>query len=474
MKKQPTQRSCEELLDENKLLYDEVLVARRASELTAELVVKQFMRMEGLLRQLEEKVATEQKLQQSLSEKLQEAAEREQKLAEARAAAEDANQAKSLFLANMSHELRTPLNAIIGYSEMLIEDAEDLEQPDFIPDLEKIRHSGKHLLSVINEILDLSKVEAGKMELSVERFDVWPLVEEIANTVRPLVEENGNSLELLCDAAPGIMLTDLMKVKQILLNLLGNACKFTENGQISLEVHREQIGDPLQDWLVFRVRDTGIGMSAGQIAKVFNAFTQADLTTSRKFGGTGLGLAISKKFCDMMGGELSVESEERQGTTFTVKLPADGVTEPLFSETHAGNDRRRPEPAVRHKNTVLVIDDDATVHDLIKRFLGKYDFSVESAFNGGEGLRLAQKLRPDIITLDAVMPGINGWEVLSSLKANPDLQEIPVIMITMLDDRNRAYLLGAAEYLIKPIDRELLLNTLLKYQSSAENDDIVE
>ena len=312
--------SFETLLAENDLLYDEVLVARRASEITADLVVEQFEKMEELLQQLEEKVTIEKELKESLAEKLREAEIREKELAEARAAAEDANKAKSLFLANMSHELRTPLNAIIGYSEMLIEDAEDFHQPECVPDLEKILLAGKHLLTLINEVLDISKVEAGKMELYLESFDVTALVQETISTIQPLVEQNANRLSVRCPENLGSMYADVTKIRQMLFNLLSNACKFTEHGSISLTVTRQQKAQG--DWFTFEISDTGIGMTREQITKLFQAFTQADSSTTRKFGGTGLGLAISKRFCQMMGGDITIESEYGQGATFTLNLPA--------------------------------------------------------------------------------------------------------------------------------------------------------
>jgi signal transduction histidine kinase len=234
-------------------------------------------------------------------------------------AAAQADQAKSQFLANMSHELRTPLNAIIGYSEMLQEEAADTGQEDFIPDLVKIHSSAKHLLALINDILDLSKIEAGKMDLFLETFDLAVVIKEVATTVHPLVEKNGNTLALSCAADLGPMQADVTRVRQCLFNLLSNASKFTHKGTIQLRAERlQQAG---QDWVRLSVHDSGIGMTPEQLQKMFKAFSQADASTTRKFGGTGLGLAITRKFCQMMGGDVSVESELGKGSTFTILLP---------------------------------------------------------------------------------------------------------------------------------------------------------
>lgn len=251
------------------------------------------------------------------------AAEEERAAAEeARQQAEAANQAKSAFVANMSHELRTPLNAIIGYSEMLVEDAGDSGHVDMVPDLEKIRTAGKHLLGLINSVLDLSKIEAGKMGLFIEEFSIPMIVKEVADTARPLIEKKGNKFVVQVQPMLGPLKGDVTKLKQVLLNLLSNASKFTENGTVRLDVVQER--DPNgSNWTSFRVVDNGIGLTEAQIAKLFQAFSQADASTTRKYGGTGLGLAISRKFCQMMGGDITVSSTYGQGSTFAVKLPAD-------------------------------------------------------------------------------------------------------------------------------------------------------
>ncbi len=394
---------------------------------------------------------------------------------QAREAAETANRTKSVFLANMSHELRTPLNAIIGYSEMLVEDAEDIEQDEFIPDLHKIRGAGQHLLAVINDVLDLSKIEAGKMDLYLESFDVSHLIQEIVSTAQPLVDKNKNTLIVNCAKDIGPMHTDLTKVRQSLFNLLSNAAKFTREGTITLTAESEYeagkggrptstslpSSDSEQMWLTFTVSDTGIGLKPEQMASLFEAFTQAEASTARKYGGTGLGLVITQRFCQMMGGDITVESEIGEGSSFTIRLPAQLVVpqaQPL-SLVEA-----QPEPAGNGANTVLVIDDDPSVHDLIQRFLTKEGFQVVSALNGDEGLRMAKEIRPDAITLDVLMPDMDGWAVLTTLKADPDLSDIPVVMLTVTTDKNMGYTMGAVDFLTKPLDRDRLVSVLQKYR----------
>ncbi len=378
-------------------------------------------------------------------------------LLDARRAAETASHSKSQFLANMSHELRTPLNAIIGYSEMLQEQMEEEGSTEYVSDLVKIRSAGRHLLSLINDVLDLSKIEAGKMELFLEEFTVAEMVRDVTTTVQPLVEHNGNRLVVDIDGAVGAACTDVTKMRQILFNLLSNASKFTEKGEIVLSVRRDGAD------LIYDVRDSGIGMTPQQSAKLFEAFAQADLATSKQFGGTGLGLAISRQFCRLMGGDITVVSEVGVGSTFIVRVPAE-VTAP---EEHSAADARTDAENASGE-LVLVIDDDPASRDLMQRHLSRAGYRTVGAAGGASGLQLARELRPAAITLDVLMPEMDGWAVLSALKGDPALADIPVIMATILNEKPLSLALGASDYVTKPIDRERLVSVLRRYAGSAE------
>jgi signal transduction histidine kinase/CheY-like chemotaxis protein len=400
---------------------------------------------------------------QELEEEIFHRKQTQEELLNAKHAAEEANRAKSTFLANMSHELRTPLNAIIGYSEMLEEETRDVGKVENVQDLKKIQAAGKHLLSLINDVLDLSKIEAGKMGLHLETFDVSQVVEEMVATLQPAAAKNANSIHVHQAENVRVMRADITKVRQILFNLLSNACKFTDHGTISVDVDQIKIEE--RDWIQFRVSDTGIGISAKQKENLFHEFAQADASIARKYGGTGLGLAITHRFVQLMKGQISVESEPELGAIFTVQLPAQVVIETTESAPSEGTDASATFSETKTDlDTILVIDDDPSVRDLMSRFLTKLDFHVVSAANGEEGFRLAKQIRPLLITLDVVMPECDGWTVLNRLKSDSELAEIPVIMVTVVDNEARGLDLGASNYLIKPVERERLAVLVEKHR----------
>lgn len=385
--------------------------------------------------------------------------------------AEAANKEKSQFLANMSHELRTPLNAIIGYSEMLYEEAGESGNAEMAGDLVRIVTSGRHLLSLINDVLDLSKIEAGKMQLFLSDYKLQQLVDDVIVNIDPLVTANDNTLLVECGEAVGSIYADIDKLKQALINILGNAAKFTHAGKISLQV--ERVSDSGMDWVVFRVTDTGIGISEDQQKILFKAFTQADESTTREFGGTGLGLAISRNVCRLMGGDIFIDSQAGVGSEFTVKIPAkvhephgiEGVVEvqdrasPVAPEARRLFDHRKSEEAAGRRervSTILVIDDDPSVADILDRSLTGSGFCIKVVGSGQAGFECALELMPDLILLDVVLPDVSGWDVLSQLKENPLLVHIPIIMHSMIDERSMAAGLGAVDYIVKPADRDTL------------------
>jgi hypothetical protein len=387
----------------------------------------------------------------------------EQEMLRAKDIAEAASRAKSAFLANMSHEIRTPLNTILGYSDLLQDEAEDQGLDQFISDLKRIHAAGKHLLSLINDILDLSKIEAGKMQLSPERFSLSGLMTDIVSSARPLIQKNGNVFETKIPEDLGTAVADRTKIRQIVLNLLSNAGKFTQAGTVSLAVERKNIEG--KGWICFRVTDTGIGMTPEDQKKLFQEFTQIDLSTTKKYGGTGLGLAISRRLCTMMGGTIQVESAPGRGSVFEVHLPAELPSlenvepETVVEVTQCEN------ADTRAKNTVLVIDDDPAVRELMTRFLTRDGFAVISCANGEEGLRWARERHPAAILLDVLMKGRDGWNVLTTIKSDPELTRIPVIMVTIVDDKKRGFALGASGYLTKPVDAAQLSSLLTQVRN---------
>ncbi|MCK9908462.1 response regulator [Microbacteriaceae bacterium K1510] len=389
--------------------------------------------------------------------------EAEAAIQEARRAAEQASRTKSDFLANMSHELRTPLNAIIGYSEILLEDAEDRGDEASAGDLQKIKGAGKHLLGIINDILDLSKIEAGRMDVYLEQVFLPKLIDEVCTLVEPLMSKNGNALVIDCPADIGSLRTDLTKLKQSLVNLLSNAAKFTKQGEVRLTLARFA-GEDSVPRVRFTVSDTGIGMTEEQLGRLFQAFSQADTSTTRHFGGTGLGLTITRHFCTMLGGAVEVASKPGEGSRFTITLPDQAVR----TAAAAGESRRvSAKAAIDGAMTVMVIDDDPDVHNLLSAILSKEGHNVVLARDGFEALEAMRQSPPDVVTLDVMMPKMDGWSLLGIMKSDSALQHIPVIMLTIVDDRNLGYSLGASEFMTKPIDRARLIAVIEQFSRSS-------
>jgi signal transduction histidine kinase/CheY-like chemotaxis protein len=381
----------------------------------------------------------------------------EQELAAARDQAEAMSRTKSSFLANMSHELRTPLNAIIGLTDMLVNNGARFGTEKAVEPLRRVHRAGTHLLGLINQVLDLSKIEAGKLEINLESVRIPPLVDEVIGTARPLAEQNKNKLSVECPPDLPTIEADAMRLRQILLNLLSNACKFTKAGSVLLRVASS--AHEQQDWLEFEVSDTGIGMNADQMQRLFEEFSQADASTARQYGGTGLGLAITRRLCQMMDGDVTVTSEIGKGSTFTVRLPVAQASAMSHERTGA------PAPEVHRGECVLVIDDDQTARDLIVDYLRQAGFSVITAAGGREGLRLAKQYHPIAITLDVMMPDLDGWTVLSAIRSDPELADIPVVMATVVDERRQGMALGAVGYLTKPIDRQKVIGLMQQFRA---------
>lgn len=390
-------------------------------------------------------------------------------LIKARDEALEASRTKSAFLANMSHELRTPMNAIIGYSEMMIEDAPDLKPEDFVPDLEKVRTAGKHLLSLINDILDLSKIEAGKMTIFVEPFSIRSTIDEVIAMIQPVVTRSNNTLVVTCPDNIGMMVADVVKVRQTLFNLLSNAAKFSDGGEIRLDV--STVLQESSEQIVMSVTDQGIGMTPEQLGRLFQAFVQADSSTTRQYGGTGLGLTISRRFCELMGGDIRVASQPGKGSTFTIQLPrvvqpsSDGGSSAVETPAELPGIPAGV-PAQNQRGTILAIDDNVEALDLIQRSLSRDGYRVVTCSSGEAGLALARTVRPDVITLDVMMPNMNGWQVLAALKADADLAPIPVVLLSVVENKEFGIALGATDCLTKPIDWERLDSLLERLTSS--------
>lgn len=381
--------------------------------------------------------------------------------------AESANKAKSQFLANMSHELRTPLNAIIGYSEMLKEEALEMGQLELPKDLDKIYRAGSSLLTLINDVLDLSKVEAGKMQLYLEDVKVIDLIDDVILTITPIVEKSSNEIRVDCPDGIGTIRVDAAKLRQSLINLVSNALKFTNEGLVTLAVGRTTTEQ--KEWIELSVKDTGIGLTEDQIEGLFQAFSQADASTTRLYGGTGLGLTISRGFCRLMGGDIKVESEQGKGSTFTICLPVavmeqdpEDSSSSQLNDTDSGGplrttyvDKQNLDQDRRSKKSiVLIIDDDPMGCEIPAKYLEKDGYDVLCARDAKTGINKINEVIPDIVLLDVIIPGMSGWEVLTYIKKQPSLLHIPVIMLTMIDEKRTAYALGAADYLVKPVDRD--------------------
>ena len=378
-------------------------------------------------------------------------------LRESEARLREASKHKSQFLANISHELRTPLNAIIGITEILQEDARDLKREEEIEPLDRVARAARHLLALINDILDLSKIEAGRMELHFESLALAPLVNDVIKTIEPLASKNGNRVLLDYRSAIERMYSDPIRLRQALLNLVSNANKFTEGGTITISVRDQKLAG--HEAVSIAVADTGIGMTPQEMEGLFQEFSQADSSTTRKYGGTGLGLAISQRFCQMMGGDITVESEQGRGSTFTICLPttaenlqAAATAPDVPAQTRSTSDLETP--------LILVVDDDYTVREVVRRYLERGGFAVAMAGGGQEALRLMRERRPAAVTLDVMMPDLDGWTVLAAIKGDPTLADIPVVLMTIVDEKKRGYSLGAADYLVKPVERDKLISVL--------------
>jgi signal transduction histidine kinase/ActR/RegA family two-component response regulator len=379
-------------------------------------------------------------------------------LAHARHAAESANLAKSQFLANMSHELRTPLNAIIGYAEMLQEDAEDAGDATAVQDLNRILTAAKHLLSLINEILDLSKIEAGRMDVSAAPFDPAEMLEDLIETVRPIAEANGNALMLAPIIPEGPANTDSMKLRQCVLNLLSNAAKFTKDGRIDIEFERKLCNGVQQ--LFITVRDTGIGMSKEHMSRLFQPFVQADPSITQQYGGTGLGLTITRRFAQLLGGDVTVSSTLGHGAAFTLHVPVDFADASAALGAAAKIDEIK---GAEGAPLVIVIEDEPDARELAARSLTRAGFAVLGVGGGEAGLALARSKNPALVLLDIFLPDRSGWRVLQSLKHDPKTQDIPVVVLSVNEDRAHALALGAAEHIVKPADRDMLAATVMRY-----------
>ncbi|MFQ5656777.1 MAG: response regulator [Candidatus Methylomirabilales bacterium] len=389
---------------------------------------------------------------QGFNEMLTEIQERDSALMASKEKAEAATRAKSEFLANMSHELRTPLNAIIGFSEILLDESlGHLSREERREFLGNIHNSGRHLLGLINDILDLSKIEAGRMEIRPEECPIGEALNGVLNTIKPMATPKNIAIEVTLDPQLSTVSADVVKFKQILYNLLSNAMKFTpEGGNVYVRASARE------EWAEFSVRDTGIGIKPEDRERVFQEFQQVEMSAARQYEGTGLGLALAKKFVELHGGRIWVESEVGKGSTFTFTMPLETAREPAPLEVGEAF-RQAPEPPGEGESIILVVEDDLKARELLRFTLTREGYRVEDALDGEAALAKAKELRPSLITLDILLPRKDGWEVLRELKEDPQTRDIPVLVISIVDNKEMGFSLGAADYLVKPVDREELL-----------------
>ena len=442
--------------DKNKILTtDDRELLNFVSELVAMVIEKKRLEAE----QLEYQANLEQKIR-----------ERTKELFFAKEKAESAAQAKSEFLANMSHELRTPLNAIIGFCEILIEDATELKQEGVVSDLEKIHTSGIDLLALINDILDLSKIEVKKIDINISSFEMKNLVNSVKTTLEPYAKINRNKIQINLPKKSIVVSSDELKIRQILFNLLTNACKNSEESDINLTITRETVKKA--QYIVFKVQDFGVGIPKNKMKEIFEPFNQGNLTDNSKLKGTGLGLTISKTYSELLGGYIHVKSKEGIGSTFTSYILQDYNRDKVKSEEYKIVETPQIVPFPQ-KGKILVIDDDINFLDLIDRRLTKEGYLVFTANNGQSGLNKANKLIPDIIILDIVMPDMDGWTVYKKLKKTPLISQIPVIIVTIGDYEKMAKDFGVVDFLAKPIKWNTLNVILSKYKIISKSKHIL-
>lgn len=437
----------------------ELVVAKNNAEQARERLADSHAKLEEINRTLEAKVT-----------------ERTIEMHKAMTAAREANHAKSSFLAKMSHELRTPMNAIIGYAEMLIEDASDRDDKAAIQDLRKILSAARHLLGLINDVLDLSKIEAGKMDLYLESFDVWTFVHDVVPTAQPLIDRNKNQLKVDCAENFGQMRADATKLRQILLNLLSNASKFTDEGVVHLRVERDGSGP--REMVVMSIQDSGIGMNEEQLGRLFQVFSQADKSTSAKYGGTGLGLAISRQFARLMGGDITVVSKPGEGSTFIVRIPIEvapvragedapptAKSAPAPAPVPAAGSAPSPSPAsplANRRGRVLVIDREPMQHAL-QEMLTADGYLVSCVTSVPDALTRGKEVRPHAVLFDLLAGGAAGAQWFAELKASPVFAGVPLVLLAPNSESHRGFAVGTNDIVTSPADGPALLATLSRF-----------